>query len=506
MKNGLRTDLILGQNLTMTPQLQQAIKLLQLNQLELTEHIEQTILQNPFLERADNGEVQVEYDENEEYGTNDEMNFAEDAGRDLGTMMDHLDASTENLYDDPVEYSQQLAQNLKSHNGSFDVDEDFDPISNYTREDSFLQKLDAQIALSFKESQDQFIAHRICEFLEPSGWLNSEYGKLASQLSVPLAHIDAIVNRLQQCEPAGLFARNLQECLKIQLVDKKLWNNIIAVIVNNLDLLANPNSHNKLAKMAHIKPEQLMKYMGDIRSCNPKPGAGLDIQFMGNIEPDIFLMRNQKNEWVVELNDSTTPRIGLNDDLLLLFANPKTTRHDKSFASEKYNEAKWLLRSIEQRNLTIIKVAREIVKKQKAFFDFGVTHLRPLVLREVADAIQMHESTVSRVTTNKYISTPRGMFEMKYFFTSALQTASGASVVSAEAVRYRIRKMIDAENPNEILSDDTIVNNLIAEGIDIARRTVAKYRESMHIPSSVQRRRLKKSYKNASPVMRGANP
>ncbi len=494
MKQAMRIDLNIGQNLTMTPQLQQAIKLLQLNQLELQEHIQQTILQNPFLERLDETESVIDAEEFQDT-SNEEMNFAEENGTDYGLVADSLDAQTDNLYDDPTDFSQSADSIMRNQNGNFDGDDEFDPIANYAREDSFIGKLENQISMMFSDEKEKFIALRLSEYLEPTGWLNPEYVRIVSELSVPLALVDTIVNRLQSLEPVGIFARNLMECIRNQLREKGQYNKAMQVIVQNMVMLANPNQHNRLAKMAGLSLNDLGEYMQRIRVCNPKPAAGFDIYMASSIEPDLFLVRGPKNEWVIELNDGDFPRIGINEKLINLFDNKQISRQDRSFASEKFNEAKWILKSLEQRSMTIMKVAHEIVKKQKGFFDFGVTHLRPLVLREIALAIQMHESTVSRVTANKYIATPRGLYELKYFFTSALNTQSGVSLISAEVVRHRIRKMIDNENPNDILSDDTIVNTLTAEGIDIARRTVAKYRESMHIPSSVQRRRNKKSFK-----------
>jgi RNA polymerase sigma-54 factor len=297
---------------------------------------------------------------------------------------------------------------------------------------------------------------------------------------------------LQRFEPAGVCARDLAECLALQLYERDRLDPAMKILVENLELLAR-HDFAALRRLCNVDEEDLFDMAAEIRSLNPKPGNAFGAVVVQPVVPDVFVREGNDGGWVVELNGETLPRVLVNNAYHATVSRSATRNEDKTYISECYANANWLARSLDQRARTILKVSRELVRQQDAFLAWGIEHLRPLNLRTIADAIEMHESTVSRVTANKYVATPRGIFEMKYFFTSAINSSEGGEAHASEAVRHRIKDLIDAENRAQVLSDDKIVDILRETGIDIARRTVAKYREALGIPSSVQRRRAKRA-------------
>ena len=319
----------------------------------------------------------------------------------------------------------------------------------------------------------------------------------ALKLGKPVAEIERVLSRLQELDPPGVFARSLRECLAIQLRAKDRLDPAMAALVDNLDLLAR-RDFATLKKLCGVNEEDLLDMLAEIRKLDPKPGTRYETGASEAVVPDIVVRGAPDGSWQVELNPDTLPRVLVNRDYYTAVSS-RTPRDsaDHGFLNECLQTANWLTRSLDQRARTILKVAGEIVRQQDAFLTHGIRHLKPLNLRTVADAIGMHESTVSRVTANKYMLTPRGVFELRYFFTASIAAAGGGDAHSSEAVRDRIRQMIDEEKPDDVLSDDTIVDMLREGGVDIARRTVAKYREGMNIPSSVQRRREKRALASA---------
>jgi RNA polymerase sigma-54 factor len=304
--------------------------------------------------------------------------------------------------------------------------------------------------------------------------------------------------RLQTLDPPGVYARSLSECLAIQLKAKNRHDPAMQALLANLDLLAR-RDFASLKKICAVDEEDLLDMLAEIRALDPKPGAGFETDISESILPDVMVRAAPDGGWMVELNPDTLPRVLVNQDYYQKIASSAGMREkEQGFLSECLQNANWLTRSLDQRARTILKVASEIVRQQDAFFAEGIDHLRPLNLKTVAEAIKMHESTVSRVTSNKYMLTPRGLFELKYFFTVSIASAEGGDAHSAESVRHRIRSMILHESAESVLSDDDIVENLKGGGIEIARRTVAKYREAMNIPSSVQRRREKRAVARAA--------
>jgi RNA polymerase sigma-54 factor len=311
-------------------------------------------------------------------------------------------------------------------------------------------------------------------------------------MGVDLGTVEETLRVLQGFDPIGVGARDLAECLTLQLKAQNRHDPAIAALLTRLDLVARRDLA-ALSVLCGVDVEDVTDMIAEIRGLTPKPGLAFGSEPVQPVVPDVFVRVGADGGWAIELNSDTLPRLLVNSRYYAQVSKGARDKDSKTYLSECLNNANWLVKSLDQRARTILKVASEIVRQQDGFLTYGVRHLRPLNLRTIADAISMHESTVSRVTSNKYISTPRGLFELKYFFTSSIASSDGGEAHSAEAVRHRIRHLIDGETAEDVLSDDTIVEKLRVAGIDIARRTVAKYREAMKIPSSVQRRREKQS-------------
>ena len=336
------------------------------------------------------------------------------------------------------------------------------------------------------------IGQYLIDLVDEAGYLPADLGQAADRLGATQDDVDAVLAVLQKFDPPGVCARNLSECLAIQLRELNRFDPAMQALVEHLDLLAKRDV-GALRKLCGVDDEDIADMIGEIRRLDPKPGLKFGASRMQTMVPDVYVRPGPDGGWHVELNSDTLPRVLVNQTYYTELSKTIRKDGDKSYFTDCLQNATWLVRALDQRARTILKVATEIVRQQDGFFTHGVAHLRPLNLKAVADAIQMHESTVSRVTANKYMATNRGTFELKYFFTASIASADGGEAHSAEAVRHHIKQLIDAEAPTAILSDDTIVERLRDSGIDIARRTVAKYREAMRIPSSVQRRRDKQS-------------
>lgn len=336
------------------------------------------------------------------------------------------------------------------------------------------------------------IGQYLIDLVDDAGYLPADLGQAAERLGASQQAVDEVVAVLQKFDPPGVCARNLSECLAIQLRELDRYDPAMQALVEHLDLLAKRDIAG-LRKLCGVDDEDITDMIAEIRRLDPKPGLKFGTSRTQTMVPDVYVRPGPDGGWHVELNSDTLPRVLVNQTYYAELSKTIRKDGDKSYFTDCLQNATWLVRALDQRARTILKVATEIVRQQDGFFTYGVAHLRPLNLKAVADAIQMHESTVSRVTANKYMATNRGSFELKYFFTASIASADGGEAHSAEAVRHHIKQLIDGEAPSAILSDDTIVERLRASGIDIARRTVAKYREAMRIPSSVQRRRDKQS-------------
>ncbi len=498
-----KLELRQGQQLVMTPQLQQAIRLLQLSNIELGQFVETELERNPLLEIEEAGEPQLSVErEASTESPNEAKNGAgdDDTWLDLGkTVPDAagtLDADYDNVFTDagasPAAADQADSgwASVRQRANSFNGDE-INPEAFVSSEPSLRDHLNEQLPLSFKDPALRLIGHHLVDMVDEAGYLHADLEQLATKLGAPLGMVERVLATLQTFDPPGVFARSLAECLALQLKEQNRYDPQIGALLDNLHLLA---AHNfaALKKAVGADEDDLADMIEEIKRLNPKPGLKFGTVQMQPVVPDILVRPAADGSWLIELNSETLPRVLVNRSYFTQVNKTTRTEKDKGYLLECLQTANWLVKSLDQRARTILKVAEEIVRQQDGFFTHGVQHLRPLNLKTVADKISMHESTVSRVTSNKYMATPRGIFELKYFFTSAIASAGDGESHSSEAVRHRIKQMIDGERAQAVLSDDKIVDKLRGEGVDIARRTVAKYREAMRIPSSVQRRREKR--------------
>jgi RNA polymerase sigma-54 factor len=508
MAFGPRLDLRQSQSLVMTPQLLQAIKLLQLSNIELASYVEAELERNPLLERGENAEDSpiVRQDIVVDAGNAPvEGDWASDELRtDRGAIESDIGTDLSNAFPDdataPASPRQQSQEGpslpsldgggARLKGGSFDDDgEGFDSLAGAGL--SLHDHLENQILPMLNTIADQAIAKALIEAIEDTGYLGEPLNDIAARLGVDMEDAEAVLAVLQHCEPSGVGARNLSECLAIQLRELDRFDPAMEALVMNLELLGK-RDFGQLKRICRVDDEDLAEMVTEIRHLNPKPGLVFGGELVQTVIPDVFVRPANDGSWVVELNSDALPRVIANKNYYARVSKTKDAA-EKTFIDEAWASANWLTRSMEQRAKTILKVASEIVRQQDSFFMYGVQHLRPLNLKTIAEAVSLHESTVSRVTSNKYMATPRGMFEMKYFFTASISGSGGENVHSAEAVRDRIRQLIEAEKSDNVLSDDALVAALVDQGVEIARRTVAKYREAMRIPSSALRRREKKA-------------
>ncbi len=498
-----RLDLRQSQNLVMTPQLQQAIKLLQLSNLEVANFVETELEQNPMLERDEgqNDPLRGEEERTDPFEKSERP--SDERGDSLDLLQPNglaeeskspLDADYSNQYDGEIAGpgtreggESQYWQGTSSGGGSFDSGES-DLEATLSSAQSLRDHLLDQLALDIADPQDRIIGAAFVDMLDDSGWVSGDLEQIAELLGCEIEDLERVLRQLQQFDPPGIFARDLKECLALQLREKNRLDPAMQRLLDNLHLLA-ARDGKALMKICGVDADDIADMAAEIRALNPKPATLFEHFVSQPVTPDVLMRRSEDGQWLVELNPETLPRVLVNESYFATVTKDARTKQETEYLTERFQTANWLVKSLHQRATTIIKVASEIVRQQHGFFDHGVSFLRPLVLRDIAEAIEMHESTVSRVTSNKYISTPRGLFELKYFFTSSIAGTSGGEAHSAESVRHRIKALIDEEKPEKILSDDRIVEILKEESIDIARRTVAKYRESMKIPSAVQRRR-----------------
>jgi RNA polymerase sigma-54 factor len=477
-----RLDLRQSQNLVMTPQLQQAIKLLQLSNQELSEFVEEEIAQNPLLEKKEGEESAAPETAAEETKSDDKNDYEDD-------WTDNDSAEGQSDFD-PGSANATIGA---GGNKNFDtLDDAFE--NSISSEETLRDHLGEQLNMAFEDSKDRMIGGLLIDSLDEAGYLRSSVTELSERLGCSTDRIGRLLDTMKQFSPSGVFARDLQECLALQLEEQHKLDAPMKILLANLAMLADHN-HVGLAKKCDVNETYLQDMVADIRALNPKPASNYDHTITQTVIPDVLMKKLPKHlggGWRVELNADTLPKVLVNNEYYTEVAKTAVAKKDKEYLSSQLNNANWLIKALDQRAQTIIKVAGEIVEQQDAFFNFGIEFLRPLTLKDVAEVIDMHESTVSRVTNNKYIGTPRGIFELKYFFTTTIAGSNG-STHSAESVKARIKVLIDAEDASDVLSDDTIVDMLKSEGVELARRTVAKYREAMHIPSSVQRRKQKKN-------------
>ena len=490
MALGPRLDLRQSQSLVMTPQLQQAIKLLQLSNIELDVFVDQELERNPLLEREDSDRADpVETPEMPEPQAAQDEPILD--GMTQGAAEDSLDVDYDNLYNNDSASDApepDLGGQWGSTGGRHDFEGGDGNFDHIRAEDiSLRDHLVAQLNVDLPDPAERLIGLHLIEMLDESGYLIGDLADLAAKLDCDEAAVLTVLTKVQRFDPIGVFARSLKECLALQLAEKNRLDPAMQALLDNLEMLAKRDLAG-LMRVCGIDAEDLAEMVMEIKALDPKPALRFDHVVAQAVTPDVLMRRASDGSWLVELNNDTLPRVLVNSRYYAKVSGAAKNREEKNYLTERYQSANWLVKSLHQRATTILKVATELVRQQEAFFRLGVQHLKPLVLRDIASAISMHESTVSRVTSNKYIATPRGIYELKYFFTQSIGSADGGDAHSAEAVRHRIKALIDAEG-KAVLSDDRIVEILKSEGVDIARRTVAKYREGMNIPSSVQRRR-----------------
>jgi RNA polymerase sigma-54 factor len=482
--------------LVMTPQLMQAIKLLQLSNLDLAAYVENELEKNPLLERGSDdadapGSAEHEQEAQSKPGSESDSDWTGESSR--TEEPDGPEGATAELDDDAPRASADNQAGYSEWAGvgaGGQADSDYNLEAFVSAETTLVDHLAEQLTLAVADPVRRMIGRHLIDLVDEAGYLTGDLAEVAEKLGAPIADVEAVLAILQGFEPPGVCARNLTECLAIQLKERDRFDPAMQMLVKHLDLLAKRDLL-ALRKICNVSEDDINDMVAELRRLNPKPGLAFGSTLVQPIVPDVYVRPGPDGGYIVELNSDTLPKVLLNQTYYSEVAGTAKSDKDKTYLADCLQTATWLVRALDQRAKTILKVAKEIVRQQDAFFAHGVQHLRPLNLKTVADAIEMHESTVSRVTANKYMATSRGIFELKYFFTSAIAAADGGEAHSAEAVRHRIKQLIDAESAQDVLSDDTIVEKLREAGIDIARRTVAKYREAMRIPSSVQRRREK---------------
>lgn len=505
-----------GQSLVMTPQLLQAIKLLQFSNIELASFVQEELERNPLLERADDSgpvnepSLQIETDSRMEADTSLSGDFndgveadwsSESFATDQGSLEASLGTELHNSFDSdraptpgeqPDTFSEAgLSANSWSGSGSPGSEGEASNLESYIAARLTLREhLLEQLPLAVPDAAGRLIGHALIDAIDDTGYLMENLTDIAGRLGTPVARVNEVLAAVQTLDPVGVGARNLAECLTLQLRDRNRFDPAMEALVANLSMVARRDIAG-LRKVCGVDDEDIADMIAEIKRLDPKPGRAFGSSAIQPVVPDVNVRLAPDGSWMIELNTDVLPRLLVNQTYAARISRHKGSEADRSFVSGCLQTANWLTKSLEQRARTILKVSSEIVRQQDAFFAYGVEHLRPLNLKAIAEATGMHESTVSRVTSNKYMSSPRGLFELKYFFTASIASNDGGDSHSAESVRFRIKQMIDRESASEILSDDAIVERLKGSNIDIARRTVAKYRESMRIPSSVERRRQK---------------
>ncbi|HEY8950451.1 MAG TPA: RNA polymerase factor sigma-54 [Rhizomicrobium sp.] len=493
-----RLEMRQGQSLVMTPQLQQAIKLLQLSNMELATYVEQELEKNPLLERDERDQSPIEDRVDEAAPSAADETLDAGLAREDFSKSEDMDAAREDMHGEDFGSDRATQQqspsdwsNLRSAGPAMGEEGENSLERTLAHDVTLRDHLTEQLSIAALDGERRLIGASLIDVIDEAGYCRTDLDEIATRLVVSRQTVEEVLKVIQGFEPTGVGARDLAECLALQLKELGRLDPIMQAFLANLELVAK-REISKLCELCGCDAEDISDMIAEIRGLTPKPGLAFGSEPVQPVVPDVFVRESNDGGWHVELNADTLPRLLVNSRYYTKVSTNARDKDSKNYLTDCLNNANWLVKSLDQRARTIMKVSTEIVRQQDGFLTYGVRHLRPLNLRTIADAIGMHESTVSRVTSNKYIATPRGLFELKYFFTASIQAVNGAEAHSAEAVRDRIREMIDNESA-DVLSDDRIVALLTADGVNIARRTVAKYREAMRIPSSVERRRMKAS-------------
>lgn len=486
-----------SQQLVMTPQLQQAIKLLQMSNVEITEFVDEELGKNPLLEKVEGEggapETEAPDMQAQEVTDNGAASEMQDGFDDAwtGNESDKQPAESQSAAGGDFDSSSSSAMG-SGGNSSFDnVETSFENMMS--KPETLGDHLMAQLHLNTEDPRDRMIGALIIDQLDAMGYVRAGTDELSERLGCKEERIEKLLTQMRGFDPTGVFAQDLPDCLALQLAERGELDSPMLKLLDHLDVLASRDL-DKLCDLCGVNPTYLADMIDIIKTLNPKPVSEFDHFVVQTVVPDVLmkpLPREMGGGWKIELNSETLPRVLVNQQYYAEVAGVATKGEDKKYITEQLQSANWLVKALDQRAHTILKVASEIVEEQNGFFLYGIEYLQPMTLKDIAEKVEMHESTISRVTANKYIGTPRGIFEMKYFFTTALMGSDGQAH-SSEAIKAKIQKLVNAEDPKKILSDDKIVVLLAEDGIEVARRTVAKYREALRIGSSVQRRKEKK--------------
>ena len=487
-----RQELRQSQSLVMTPQLQQAIKLLQLANLELVEYVEEQVEINPLLEITEGPRDGGDADEEPPEPVKAE---ATETPLDIDYDEIYADEGKSDYVADP----RAAFSGSPSGGGAGGFDRGARGVEQtLSRHQTLREHLSAQLGLDVVDPVDRLIGIHLIDTVDDAGYLTGDLETIAATVGCEVTRVEATLLVLQALDPPGVLARNLSECLANQLRERNRLDPAIQALLDNLELVAEGDLE-RLGEICGVEVDEIADMVREIRRLNPKPGLAFDNEVIQEVITDVFVRRRSDGGWSVDLNTDALPKVLVDMAYHTDISGRAKSREDKTYITEQLHAANWLVKSLDQRARTILRVATELVRQQEGFLVHGVEHLKPLNLRDIAAAIDMHESTVSRVTANKFIATQRGIYPMKYFFNAAISSTGGGQAHAAEAVRHRIRQLVEAETPDLVLSDDNIVQALCGADIDIARRTVAKYRDAMRIPSSVERRRrLRAEAKNGA--------
>lgn len=509
-------QLKLGQQLTMTPQLQQAIRLLQLSTLDLQQEIQEALESNPMLELSEDDSSNSDPHDSDTHtnnqkndnNNNDNLESGDYANTlensrlesDIASQPDNnLEDWSDNIPDDlPVD---TLWEDIYPNNSPSSSSASEDDLGSFESRNSASESLNDhlqwQLNLTPMTDRDRYIALSIIDSTDTDGYLSTTIEQIHEDLYDPededpveLDEIQAVLKRIQHFDPPGVFAKDLPDCLLLQLkqlpIDTPWLGQAKLVISHYLNLLAS-RDYPQLLRRSRLKEHELKEVIGLIQSLNPRPGESIATSDPEYIVPDV-IVKKEKDRWCVELNPEIAPKLRVNDSYASYIKRADNSQ-DNTYLKDQLQEAKWFIKSLQSRNETLLKVASQIVAHQQGFLDYGDEAMKPLILHDIAEAVEMHESTISRVTTQKYMHTPRGIFELKYFFSSHVGTTTGGEC-SSTAIRAIIKKLVSAENTRKPLSDSKIADLLQEQGVNVARRTIAKYRESMHIPPSNERKQL----------------
>jgi RNA polymerase sigma-54 factor len=485
------------QSLVMTPQLQQAIRLLQMTNLDLRQYLETECFENPFLEvgsAEETNEVsKTELDQQPESEIKSKSDLNE-----IDNVLTNGEAQT----DDPTsnqDYENRFdteTTDFTPKNSTSMPSDDYDFIASSVENNpiSLQEHVYKEIDLSFTDTNSRLVAHAFAESLEPSGWINLDSPEVAAKCGTTVDFCDSVLTKLQSFEPAGLFARNLKECLIIQAREGSILTKDLTILLNNLELLAK-GQFESLQRKIKCGKEALIELIKIIRSFNPKPGETFELGQNHINAPDL-MVKKARNGWVVDLNKSNLPSVFVNTDYADELSKKVRDAETHEYAAQAIASARWLKRAVAKRNSTTLKVGSEIIRRQTDFLEKGLDYLKPLSLKDIAEKVNMHESTISRVTSGLLINTPRGTFPLKSFFSISIDTDRPGIETSAAAVRNLIKTIISQENSKKPFSYEALAEIISDKGVKLARRTVAKYRELMRIPSSSERRRRARVFGN----------